>query len=372
MSIRRTNDRPGGSSAGARPARWWAGTGVRLLVTVLATAGTSVVAGSAGAATAGAPFTDPDAIGYIGLCNQTGRQVTSGTLDARPFTWEAVSSVPAKSPYNNAARRATLEAFLPVQGLPAGDWSGETLTAASQYSDPTAPMAAGTTRDTPLAAFVETYPPEWDGFIELRLYLSTANQPAQITQYPALDVQVTGTTWHAVGGGPVNCTVGKATSLETTLLPTTTSTSPTTPTTAVTTPTTPAPSTQPGGATPTTTPATGGGGNGGAGGGSGSGPAAAQGHGTGAAGAKGIAPARGGDHANRAAPQALRTPAGPSGDGGPVALAVLLGLLAAGVAAGLMARRRRRRPGPGPKHGEHKLTEAAKSDKNHVSTMKGS
>ena len=103
----------------------------------------SSVTGLASAATA-VPYTDPDVAGSIGLCNQAGQQVTSGSVDTVPFTWRAVSTQPASAPYNNAARRATLVVYQPMQNFPAGDWSGETLSAASSYSNPANPMVAGT------------------------------------------------------------------------------------------------------------------------------------------------------------------------------------------------------------------------------------
>jgi LPXTG-motif cell wall-anchored protein len=227
-------------------------------------------------------------------------------------------------------------------------------------------MAAGTALDTPLSAFVETYPPQWDGFIELRLYLSTANQPAEVSQYPALDIQVTGSTWHTVGGGPVDCTAGQATSLETTLLPTTTTTTTATP--GATASTTLAPSARVANPTPTTAPASGDA-NGGGGGGGGSGTTVSQAHGPGSGGTQGTSSTTTAGKGSQSL--ALRTPAGTSADAGPVLASVIAGLLLVGGAAALLVRRRRRRPGPDATPDDDKLREDAKSDKNHVPTMKG-
>jgi hypothetical protein len=80
-------------------------------------------------------------------------------------------------------------------------------------------MAEATTRDDSLEDFIGDYHPTWDGFVELRMYLGTADEQAYSYHYPALDIQVTGDTWHAVGGGPVNCDAGSAESIETILLP---------------------------------------------------------------------------------------------------------------------------------------------------------
>ncbi len=184
----------------------------------------SSVTGLASAATT-VPYTDPDVAGSIGLCSPAG-QITSGSVDTVPFVWRAVSTQPSSAPYNNAGRRATLVVTQPLQNIPAGDWSGETLTAASSYTNPDSPMAAATDRDLSLEDAIDSYPPTWDGFLQLRIYLSTANAAPYTSKYPALDIQVTGNTWHAVGGATVNCAAGTAESMETVLLPTTTTAPP--------------------------------------------------------------------------------------------------------------------------------------------------
>jgi hypothetical protein len=175
--------------------------------------------GASGAATPGVPYTDPSAVGYIGLCNQAGQQITSGSVTTTPFVWRAVSSEAAPKGYNGPSRTATLTAYLPLQVLPPGDWSGEQLTASSRYSNPANPMAAATSKDVPLETFIQDFPPQWDGFIQLRMFLGAANQETYSLRYPSLDIQVTGDTWQAFGGGPVNCNSGTSESIETVLLP---------------------------------------------------------------------------------------------------------------------------------------------------------
>ena len=119
---------------------------------------------------------------------------------------------------------AILSAYLPMQGLPPGDWSGEQLTASSQYSNPQSPMAQATAKDEPLEDFVQDYPPGWDGFIQLRLYLGAPDEPSYVQHYPVLNLEISGDTWTAVGGGPVNCSAGNAESLETAVAPPSTTT----------------------------------------------------------------------------------------------------------------------------------------------------
>jgi hypothetical protein len=202
-----------------------------------------------GAVTTGAPFSDPSAHGYIGLCNSSLHQVRSGDIDTTPFATRAVSSVSAPSEYAKPGRTAILLAYQPIAEVPSGEWSGEELTASSRYTNAAHPMAEATAGDDSLADFISDFPPLLDHSIELRLYLGAINEPVYSYSYPSLAIEVTGTTWHQVGGGPVDCTNGSATSIETILLGTTTTT-----TTTSTSPATTS-GTHPGGTSTSTTPA---------------------------------------------------------------------------------------------------------------------
>jgi len=183
---------------------------------------------SSGNAVAGSPvpYNDPAAVGSIGLCNQQGQQITSGSISTAPFAWRAVSTSPSTGAYAGASRTAILLAYQPIQGLAPGDWSGSQLTASSRYSNPASPMAAATGGDESLATFMNQFKPYWDGLLQLRMYLDAANEQPYAVHYPTLDIQVTGTTWHAVDGGPVNCSAGTAESIESVLLPASDLTSP--------------------------------------------------------------------------------------------------------------------------------------------------
>lgn len=172
----------------------------------------------AGAAPA-APYNDTNVVGYIGLCNQAGQQVTTGNLTDTPFVWRAVSSQAAPAPYNGSSRTAILVAYLPIQALPPGDWSGAQLTSSSRYTNPQSPMAQATAKDISLQNFIGAFPPRWDGFIQLRMALGASDEPAYVKHYPALNIYVSGNTWTAVGGGQVNCNAGSAESLQTIVQP---------------------------------------------------------------------------------------------------------------------------------------------------------
>jgi hypothetical protein len=173
----------------------------------------------AGYAASPTPYQDPSATGYIGLCDRAGHQITHGSITTKPFAWRAVSSVAAPSPYNDAGRTAILLAYQPRQGLPAGDWSGDELTASARYSNPTHPMTAATAGDDSLKNFIAEFHPMWDGLLQVRMYLGVPEHPTYSLTYPAIDIEVTGNTWHAVDGGPVSCSSGKSESLETMVLP---------------------------------------------------------------------------------------------------------------------------------------------------------
>jgi hypothetical protein len=200
---------------------------VRRALTAAATAGLAfslgvgVVLGSASPAVAGAsvPYDDHSAEGYIGLCNREGQPIRSGSVTDAPFPWSAFSSVAAPAPYNQDGRTATLFAYQPRQGLTPPEWSGEMVSASARYSNPAHPQAQSTERDEPLRTFLDTYPPQWDGLIQLRLYLGAPDQPARTQRYAATDIRISGDRWEVVRGGDVACDSGTAVSLEDQTLP---------------------------------------------------------------------------------------------------------------------------------------------------------
>lgn len=198
-----------------------AGHLVTLVVVALAAALLGSWGASAGAASSSTtpPFVDAASQGYLGLCNAAGQQITSGSIYTVPFAWRAVSSVAAVPPYNNRWRTAILMAYQPQEGLFAEEWSGQALTDSARYSNPSHPMAAATYADDSLEDFLESYAAVWDGWIQLRMYLGTQDAEAYSSRYPTLDIHVVGDTWHAVGGGTVDCHSGTSESIETILLP---------------------------------------------------------------------------------------------------------------------------------------------------------
>lgn len=186
----------------------------RLVVAVLVATPTVMVPLSASAASAdGPPYKDPYPIGSLTLCDQALEPITEGSIYDRPFVWRAVSDTAAPAPYDNKGRRAVLYYFQPRENVNPLEWSSEILTGASTYSDPSAPIAQATPIDYPLASAVKNYPPQWDGFAQLRMYFTT-NGVGQSSDYVAADIKVEGDSWTLVRGGDADCDAGQAVSVE--------------------------------------------------------------------------------------------------------------------------------------------------------------
>jgi hypothetical protein len=165
------------------------------------------------------PYTDPNAQGSIGLCDQAGHPVTSGRVDQTPFVWAAVSTqAPAKG-YGGDGRTAALFLYQPRRGVDPGEWSGQLMTSSSTYTNPAHPMTVATGGDSSLADYLSTFPASWDGYLQLRLFLGAPGQSQYTQHYPTTDIQVTGKTWQVVRGGGGPCGSGSAQSFESQVLP---------------------------------------------------------------------------------------------------------------------------------------------------------
>jgi hypothetical protein len=192
---------------------------IRLAAICLSAVAVVIMSIAPASASTSVPYDDPSVVGYLGLCDASGHQITHGSIHTTPLAWRAVSSSAAPAPYNAPGRTATLYAYQPRKGLPPGEWSGEQLTATSRYTNPAHPMVATTSRDDSLAYFTSDFHPAWDGLVQLRIYLGAPDQEPYSYRYAALDLKVTGSTWHAVEGGAVSCHDGSAVSVASILLP---------------------------------------------------------------------------------------------------------------------------------------------------------
>ena len=159
------------------------------------------------------PYNDPAATGGITLCDAKGGIKTSGSL-ADPLAAIVVGESPATAPYDGEGRVAGLFAYQPRQGVEPGEWSGQGMTALSRYTNAEHPMAEILPADYTVGDFVQAFAPQWDGMIQLRIYLRVPNQPVGSTSYSATSLQVSGDTWQQVGASAGGiCKAGKATSV---------------------------------------------------------------------------------------------------------------------------------------------------------------
>jgi hypothetical protein len=182
--------------------------------TALAKTARPAVPGSGSQGSFHVPYSDPSQAGLLTLCNKANQPVTHGTITAKPFVWRVVSSVATPNGYWVKGATATLYAYQPRQYTPAGAWSGLAMTAASVYSNPATPMVQSTPIDEPLSYMTESFPPLWDGLIELRMYLGGPDLSEYNDTYGVADLQIKGNTWTMVEGGDASCTTGTAISRE--------------------------------------------------------------------------------------------------------------------------------------------------------------
>jgi len=145
------------------------------------------------------PYTDPQSFGAMALY-RNGQPVTSGKISDRPFVDYAVSTVRAPAPYDKPGGKAALMAFQPQKGMDPAAWQGDFMTGSTPYSDPNHPTAKAQADDISLANFMAELPVQWDGFIELRLYLGAPNEPPMASHYVTADIQVSGQNWKLIRG----------------------------------------------------------------------------------------------------------------------------------------------------------------------------
>jgi hypothetical protein len=175
------------------------------VVGVLTVAMVSASVGSARAAGTTVPFKDPAAHGYIALCDLAGNNVTSGSVDSKPFAWKAVSSTPPPAGFGGFRQQAVLEMYQPRKDIPPSLWNGDELTASTYYKSSRHPVVDATYKDFSLANFIKEFPSQVDGLYQLRFHYTKPNAGISTETYPAAVIQVTGSSWRIVQGGTANC-----------------------------------------------------------------------------------------------------------------------------------------------------------------------
>lgn len=166
------------------------------------------------------PYHDLNSIGGLYLCDNAGHAVSSGSIDDKPFTWFAVSRVPAPKGFGGSGSSATLYAYQPRQDVYPDRWNGDSLTAAAGYQDATRPTAVGTPLDFTLRDFLSEFPLMWDDTVQLRMYFGAKANGYNGKDYASADLKVTGTTWTMLSDPNGDCggaTHAKAQSAEITV-----------------------------------------------------------------------------------------------------------------------------------------------------------
>jgi hypothetical protein len=185
-----------------------------VLVALVVGSGVGVAVSPAAHADGSVPYVDAHSVGDLTLCAKDGSTITSGRTTDKPFVWRAISPTAALGEYAAAGRTATLYGFQPRENVYPGQWSGEQLTASARYTNASYPMAQATDRDLTLADLLDTYPAQWNGLFQLRLYLGAPGVPVDSIHYATADIQVTGDRWTVLRSGNAPCSSGSAVSLE--------------------------------------------------------------------------------------------------------------------------------------------------------------
>jgi len=152
------------------------------------------------------PYDDPQSGGLITLCSEDGKAVTEGNVDDRPWADIVLgeTAVPSELDANGAV--ATLFAYQPREGIAASEFSGTPLTAAARLAGPDQAAARLTEDVWTIADFVSAFPADYDGYVQLRLYLGTPETGTLSEDpYDTADLRVDGDRWELVRGGTASC-----------------------------------------------------------------------------------------------------------------------------------------------------------------------
>lgn len=182
----------------------------RAVAAGLAVAAIATLAMAACSSAPKAPYADHRSMGAIALYGKDGKPVTGGKVADKPFVWKAVSLAKAPADYAVTGRKATLVAIQPRQSLDSEQWDGNFLTAARTYADPDQPTVQATDQDSSLSDFLAGYPPQWNGFVQLRIYLGAPGKPTLNTRYASADLKVDGDKWSLMRGATNAAFSGRA------------------------------------------------------------------------------------------------------------------------------------------------------------------
>lgn len=152
-----------------------------------------------------APYTDPASTGGLTFCSDDGEAVTGGSTGDQPFADLVLGDTALPAAADPAGAVATLYAYQPREGIAPGEYSGSAITAAVVFTDPSRPATRVTADAWSLADFVTAFPASFQGYVQLRLVLSTPGLGTLADRYDTADIKVDGDTWELVRGGSASC-----------------------------------------------------------------------------------------------------------------------------------------------------------------------
>jgi len=152
------------------------------------------------------PYDDAQSAGLITLCSADGKSVTEGKVDDQPFAAVVLGETALPSNLDPAGAVATLFAYQPRAGVGTSEYSGNALTAAAAFADPSRPAARVEENAWSIGDFVTAFPADDDGYVQLRLLLGTPEAGTLSDKpYDTADLRVDGDRWELVRGGTASC-----------------------------------------------------------------------------------------------------------------------------------------------------------------------
>jgi len=152
------------------------------------------------------PYDDAQSAGLLTLCSADGKAVTGGKVDDLPFADVVLGETALPSDLDPTGAVATLFAYQPREGVATSEFSGNALTATAGFADPTRPAVRVEEDAWSIGDFVAAFPADFDGYLQLRLYLGTPEVGTLSDQpYDTADLRVDGADWELVRGGTASC-----------------------------------------------------------------------------------------------------------------------------------------------------------------------
>lgn len=152
------------------------------------------------------PYDDAQSSGLLTLCDEKGKPVTGGKLDAKPFAPIVVGESPIDSRIgDDVTGVATLFGYQPREGVDPLEFSGAAIGGPVPFVDHDVPATRIVAEAYSVGDFTEIYPARLDGYVQLRLITSAAGFGTDISSYDTADIKVDGDSWRLVRGGDASC-----------------------------------------------------------------------------------------------------------------------------------------------------------------------